>query len=346
MSWLVAVTLLSGPMPVLAEERSGFTVGIVEANGNLVPVATFDGSDWSSPWPLDLALDQNLPEWPDVPTEWHRGGGSLRDWTLWFENLGPSPSHDHYSLDWPSEMIPSNTALVANGFLISNMHCSQNFALSTNAPDLTALLLKGRSRCSEPKMGVATNSDNPPELVERLDLHSDLVHMIITHLTDTFDSLESEAVSVRSQEMGVTDGQLNEFGHWTDLKRRQELALSVKHAFRIQAHDASFYYFEIVRSYRNIERYKRSLCPGYSLLRIWVREAENGEFISIQDRLSILDCDWKTFTSDTPMVYWNQQDRVDLLVRRRAWESEYFAILTIENGILSERSEVFFRTYR
>ena len=147
MAWLVAVTLLSGPMPVLAEERSGFTVGIVEANGNLVPVATFDGSDWSSPWPLDLVLDQDLPEWPDVPAEWHRGGGSLRDWTLWFENLGPSPSHDHYSLDWPSEMIPSNTALVANGFLISNMHCSKTFALSTNESDLTAVLLEGLSRC-------------------------------------------------------------------------------------------------------------------------------------------------------------------------------------------------------
>ncbi len=117
--WLVLPVFLFFAPAGSAQTGSAFTVGIVEANGNLVPVATFDGSGWSNPWPVDLALDENAPSWPDLPEDWNRGGGSLRDWTLWVDTPGPSPEDSRRPWEWATRLLPGRTAFVAGGLVES-----------------------------------------------------------------------------------------------------------------------------------------------------------------------------------------------------------------------------------
>ena len=68
-----AIEYVSKPGP---EQSPPFKVGIVQANGNLVPLATFDGRHWSR---IDLAED------------WRNGRRvqSKGEWTLWYESSDP-----------------------------------------------------------------------------------------------------------------------------------------------------------------------------------------------------------------------------------------------------------------
>ena len=321
-SWLVATVLLAVAPHVFSETRSDFTVGIVEANGNLVPVATYDGSEWSSPWPLDLTLDQNAPRWPNLPEEWHRGSGSLQDWTLWFENPGPSTSSSRYRWEWVTGLSPRNTAVFADGLVKSAMKCSQNLALSTDAGDLRSSLIECDNCCPEPKRGIATNGAVPPKLVERLEPEAELSQTIASRLTETFNALESEAIGL-------------------DLGRRQAIPLNVETAFRVREANSTIYYMEISRSDFDIERTDPRLC--FSVLKSCVRTSADAGFTSIVNEFGLVDCDGKSGTSDTPVVYWEHRTGVDLLVRRLGYESEWFAILTIDESAVTERTEVFFR---
>ncbi len=340
---LAAVILLAGSAPVAAEPRSGLAVGIAQANGNLVPVATFDGSGWSSPWPLDRRLDENLAKGLELPAEWLGGIGSLRDWTLWFENPGPQASNRRRSAEWTAGLSASGTPVVADGLVTSAMGCSSNLALSTDLEDLRSSLIECDSCCPEPKRGIATTGPVPPELVERLEPEAALTRMIVMRLAQTFDLLESRAIERESERQGIVDGQLRHTGQWRDARRRQAIPLRVRRAFRVHEASPTIYYLEIQRSYDHVEREDPGFCPGFSLLKIWVRAGSGPELAAVDGEFLISDCDGKASTSNTPVLYWAHETGIDLLVRRLGWESEYYAIVTISEDTVSERTTVFFR---
>ena len=318
-----------------------FTVGIVEANGNLVPVATFDGAGWSSPWPVDLALDETTPSWPHLPEEWNRGGGSLRNWTLWFENPGPSSENSQLPWEWVTRLSPGRTALTANGFVESKPLCSKNLALATDAGDLRSSLIQRKNSCPDPKRGIATTAESPPGLVERLDLEGEDSRRIAARVQDIFNVLESQELDRVARMYGTVEGQLRYTGQWLDAGRRNEIPLRAKAAFRIREADAAIYYVEIVRDYRSAST-SAVTCPGYSYLRTWVLDNDT-DLVWFDQDFGMFDCDMKGASNDTPLVLWRDTTGVHLLVRRLGWESEDYLILTIDNGTVSERTYMSFR---
>ena len=130
-----------------------------------------------------------------------------------------------------------------------------------------------------------------------------------------------------------------------DSRRRQAVPLRVRRAFRAGEADSTVYYAEIERSYR-VDSTDPSFCPGSSLLKSRVRSSTGTGLTSINDKILLLDCDEKIGSYDTPVAYWEHRTGVDLLVRRLGWESEHFTILTIDDGGLTEQTEVFFENRR
>ena len=60
-----------------------FTIGLLRRDGVVTPFATFDGKDWTSPWPADL-LSLSVPISLDaVPAKWWGKPGALAEMTLW-----------------------------------------------------------------------------------------------------------------------------------------------------------------------------------------------------------------------------------------------------------------------
>ena len=167
---MVFLVLLSLAPAAAAQPRAPFTVGIVECNGNLTPVATFDGEDWN------------------------RGGGLSKSWTLWFENTGPDSGRGPRK-GWAARLSPARRAIVATGLVRSPLTWSGgNLALATDAGDRVAVLIDCRIRVPEPRMGIATTGEPPPELVERLEPEGKDSRRIAAWARDVFNKLESQAL--------------------------------------------------------------------------------------------------------------------------------------------------------
>jgi hypothetical protein len=62
-----------------------FTVGVLRADGVLLPFATWDGEGWSSEWPRDIQSEELPIDLDSVPGQWWGIGGRPRELSLWFE---------------------------------------------------------------------------------------------------------------------------------------------------------------------------------------------------------------------------------------------------------------------
>jgi hypothetical protein len=82
---------VSGTGQAQQEAREPFTLGVLRADGILVPFASFDGDDWKRGWPADLG-GRDLPATLDaVPRGWW-GGAPPAAWQVWKpEGKEPEP---------------------------------------------------------------------------------------------------------------------------------------------------------------------------------------------------------------------------------------------------------------
>lgn len=319
-----------------AQPDAPFTVGIVQPGGLLVPVATFDGMDWSSPWPYDAVFDEETPSWPDLPEDWNRGGGSLADWTLWFERSLPSSQERLYGYDWADQLLPAQTTFSPTALVETSKWCAMNIALATNLGDRRS---HERDSCFSSRKGVATTAEFPPEKVERLDPQGENSQEILAGIEDIFNVIESESVE---QQAAIpregTDKEQLWSGQWLDADRRNEIPLEVREAFRIREANATIYYMEIVRPYQ--ARWMKG-CPTYSQLRTWVLVNNDDEdLILLKQDFVMTWCDGMSARWNTPLVFWRHAASIDLLVRQRAYEGESYFILRISNGAATELTHV------
>jgi hypothetical protein len=130
-------------------------------------------------------------------------------------------------------------------------------------------------------------------------------------------------------------------GHPLDIGRRQAIPLRVDRVFRLRVADSEIYYLEINRQDIPIESTDPGSC--FSVLKSWVQDAAGTGPIAIDTEFGLSDCDGRTGMSDTPVVYWENSGSVELLVRRLGYEAEWFAILTINDAVVTQRTNVNFR---
>jgi hypothetical protein len=75
---------LTAAAPPLADERpEPFTIGVLRRDGVISPFATFDGKEWTSPWPADLRSVDIPISLDGVPRKWWGKTGPLQRMTLW-----------------------------------------------------------------------------------------------------------------------------------------------------------------------------------------------------------------------------------------------------------------------
>ena len=69
-AWAVALVAAAQP-----DDRQRFTMGVLRRDGLLLPFASFDGGDWSVPWPASLKETALPIALGDVPRKWWGGAG-------------------------------------------------------------------------------------------------------------------------------------------------------------------------------------------------------------------------------------------------------------------------------
>ena len=302
------------------QKQSPFTVGIVEANGNLVPTAHFDGVSWSPP---------NLVE------DWKRGRPGVRslgEWTLWYENPGPTPEDPHRSEAWIDRLSPVRIGIAINGLVGSEMRCSRNLALVTDAGDRRKSLIECDHCCPEPKRGIATTSKSPPGLVERLDPEGEESRRLTARVLDTFNELENKAFEeTHHHRTGETLAEYTEPRLSAEKRMRLPLAVVVS-AFRLQEANSTLYYIEMSRDYY---RQLREEFPANAYIQGWVR-ATADELVWLTQSFAVTDPEPKALSWYTPIVFWRRATGFDLLVSHSEWEGERYGILTVKNGTVND----------
>ncbi|HEX7136253.1 MAG TPA: hypothetical protein VF219_00325 [Vicinamibacterales bacterium] len=89
---LFVLELQAVRIPVSAEQRDAFTLGIMRRDGALIPFAAFDGKHWDNKWPAPAA-DLMVPITREsVPKGWWANHPPSAEWQLWTPN-GPVAVH-------------------------------------------------------------------------------------------------------------------------------------------------------------------------------------------------------------------------------------------------------------
>ena len=327
-----AIEFVSKPGP---EPSPPFKVGIVQANGNLVPLATFNGGHWSH---IDLAEDWTMGKQVK----------STGEWTLWYENPGPSPESPRRALSWIDRLSPVRIEIATTGLIGSEPRCNHGdriFAMATDAGDRRKSLIECDYCCPEPKRGFATTANSPPNLVDRLDAESEDGRRIAAQILDTFNELENKALEGtpyyefddKTFEYIDTDKTLAEhLEPRLGAQKRFRLPLRFDKVFRIQGINTTYYYIEVNRSYYDQlrEEYHQGMA-GHALLQGWVL-ATADELVWLTQTFALTDLDMKGQQFDRPILFWRRGNVVDVLVNRSHWDAGGYIILTIDDDTVNE----------
>ena len=302
---------------------AAFVIGTIEANGHLVPIVSFNGSQWAG---IDLAEDWRVGRRIETKGEW----------TLWYETPEPCPDSRPMCGSWISRMAPVEIAISTTGLIPWEPRCiygDRIFALATDAEDLSESLITCDYCCPEPKRGFATTAKTRPDRVPAVNRQGADGKRITAWVLDTFNELERQRFQQRHYtfDYGVdefidTGKTLAEYlePHLSTEKRRG-VPLHYFTSSRIEGAGATYYYFEAKRSYyKHLERE----FPSNAYLQGWVRDAGDGPVWMTQE-FNVTDPEPKGLGWIYPIFFWRHRNLIYVLVKYSEWESGGFRVLRI-----------------
>lgn len=304
-----------------------FTVGIVEANGNVVPIAEFNGTEWT------VWSTETTPGTDPEPLEW----------TLRFENPGPIEQDSRITYDWIERLAPGDTPFGTSELVESVSLCSTNLAIRTTLEPKPELIVCEYC-CPETKRGIATTGLSAPLAVEGVDPGGDEGRLIATLIAPRFGYLETQAVEAAIESGVPTDnGQLLGSGQPVGESDRADFPIRIDRVSRVPIEESlPVYYVEARRNY-GATATDAIPCPGYSYLRTWIWPTPTSGVIVVDEDLQLFDCDMKGALYDTPLVYWPRDGAADVFFRQIGWESEAYGVITVSPSEAEVRAMKDFR---
>lgn len=279
-----------------------FIVGVLQANGIIVPVATYDGTRWTNSWPGPVRRPTTPPApLEQVPREWLAGESLVPTWRLW---------------------LPAGSTHVIRvlGLQYSKTECTEIWGLTTDFP---ASLNVRPNSCPDPVIGIVLNTDRPVEPI----LPADISRLPFAALERAFAESENREISAS----------IERFPSWfvgpTDEDTRAAIPIRVERAWRTTLSSGDvLYYIEANRSYAKPAAAQDSACPSVSAFRGWIARDIGQEERVIDARVELTDCDFKTADTTTPTGLLQLEDGNYVIARVNGWESQSYQILKIESG--------------
>lgn len=263
-TFVVAIAALFGFSPLLSSDPAKpagarpFVVGALQADGHLVPVASFDGRAWVNRWPaVEEARAGQLDELEEIPADWSGLARPLSDrWTL------------HETGVAPRQIRSIRPAIASN-------HCDENFALLTDEP---ARPLDCDFCCPYPIVGMALDSDIPVASASTVDPGGAEFARLRAVVAKTFDRLEEDALPDRAP---VADEAVSTVE--TEFPQVVRFTL---------ASGAALYRVEASRSYPRAPGSRDAECPDVSLFSAWIRDGGDDNSVALlAEQVTLTDCD-------------------------------------------------------
>jgi hypothetical protein len=208
------------PAPAQKSTRTEpFTIGLLRRDGIVTPFATFDGRNWTSPWPANVRPPEVPGSLPAVPTKWWGKPGLLETMTLWVtgENRGP------IRVEGPTSV---------------RIMCSSRVGLRSNY--VSPLPVPPPTEASYPKDGIVVSGATVVEAIAAVPQSSPEWAGSATVLIEPFDNAET-----------VAAGAFTHWEHPVPRKERQKVPIEIEALYKAPMDSDGWvaYRFQAVKRY-------------------------------------------------------------------------------------------------
>lgn len=307
----ILIILLSLAIAPVSAQPTGthFLIGVLRADGTLVPFAQYGNGGWWNPWPKPREATESIyvenAEVVDNSVVNH----SLEDLAEpWFTQCGHVPTSWFF---WSSPGVV--TWLTASNVTQVRAHSGNNWGLLTDLPKRTS---------KDPLhdiIGIATTVRHKIEPFIEFAPTSTQGKEIDSFIKQIFDGVEtSESERMRIKLSSST--------------AKVETSLTVLYRSSAVVNGEHIYYFEAEKQYPKQTATGEPGCNDVSLFQGWVSADEKGSMDLMDNNFVFTDCDRKGPSTMIPLGLTTLQEQTFLFVREHGWESEDYIILELNKS--------------
>ena len=297
---------------------SRLMIGILRADGTLVPFAQYGNGGWWNPWPKPRLVAESIYAESSDSLE-----HSLADLSEpWFKQCGELPISWFF---WSSAGTP--TELSASRLVQVRAHSGTNWGLLTDLPKRTS---------TDPLhdvIGVAVTVRQKIEPITKIEPASTQGKEISSFIRQIFDVEETAEID-RMREGTPLSANLSPiaFSLSSEERAKVETSLTVLYRSSSVANGEHVYYFEAEKQYQKRITSGGLGCNDVSLFQGWIAGDVRDGFGLMAGNLVFTDCDRKGPSTMIPLGIMTLKDQVFLFVREHGWEDESYTILELHQS--------------
>lgn len=283
-----------------------FIVGVLRADGTLVPFAEYRHGLWWNPWPEPTSHAENNEVRPK----------SLGNHTEpWFQQCEKAPTTWYFwtSADTPLVLNTSATLQVEN-------HSQTNWALMTDYPKKQNV----QKDSHHSHVGMALNVDLKVDGMVKIEGGGGEAGNIIAYVKSAFSHAETAEIARITAEP-ATNGLPAASGIPPSSEQRAKVELTMTKLYRNKSpiDGGHIYYIEVEKQYKSC---------NVAFLKGWVLKDKGGNLALLNDSFGLTDCDGKERGSSVELfsvVTLNNQRF--LLAVEHGWEDESYTIYELKD---------------
>jgi hypothetical protein len=304
-----------------------FIVGVLRADGTLVPFAEYGNGGWYNPWPNPGQISQRVYA-ASIEAVPHSLGDLSEPW---FRQCGKIPTNWYFSS--PSGAF---TQLRASKVVKVENHSQANWGLLTDFPKEQSA---ESDHCQDCNIGVALTIKEKIEPTIKVNANSSEDKDILSFVKQVFDEQETQELNRIRAERTPAGGELSMLSLSSEERKHVGLSATILYRTKSPVNGEHIYYFEAQKEYKASQNGRA--CSDISLFQGWISTQGKGGLGLMDSNLVFTDCDIKGPSFMTPLGVMTLKDRAFLFVTEHGWEDESYLILELNNSGLHRVLETF-----
>lgn len=308
------------PVSAQDNETSQFMIGMLRADGTLVPFAQYGNGGWWNPWPKPRDVTDSIYAESTEAID-----HSLADLSEpWFTQCGEPPATWFL---WTSEGAFSE--LRASKIMRVGAHSGTNWGLSTDLPtrvskdplhDIIGVAINVRQKI-EPFIEIKTPSTEGKE-----------ISSFIKEIADVEETAEVDRMRVEAPPAFVNSSPV--FSLSKEERAKVATSLTVLYRSNSVVNGEHVYYFEAEKQYQKRSTSGDPGCNDVFLCQGWISRDEKDGLGLMAGNFLITDCDRKGPGTMIPVGIMTLKEQTFLFVREHGWEDESYTILELSQSRL------------
>jgi hypothetical protein len=272
------------------------TLGVLRADGVIIPFAAFESGKWRAMWP-DPKDDIDVPvNVASVPKSWWGSAGPIEAWQAWTA-AGAQPLHVRQP-----DILPANC--------LRQIGLRTDYRLPQTPPPI--------ADHPYPKDGLAIA---PPQPIEPIDI----VRRDAAEWTEFAPILTA---AFNKQEQALSDD--GDFQHPVDRKTR-EASPPIIEAIYAYGSAPRIYAVEAARQYW-VDPKSPAACKALAFGRIWIRRDRGGSPRVVVASVRVQRCDREDTMFMLPLGVLRLGARVFWIAQSAGWDDERYQVIEITSG--------------